>query len=34
MEKPKNWSELPFYKKIQLYSTQLTERAIPSMWIK
>jgi hypothetical protein len=26
MEKPKNWSELPFYKKIQLYSTQLTKR--------
>ncbi len=26
MEKPKNWSRLPFYKKIQLYSRQLTER--------
>lgn len=25
MYKPENWSKLPFYKKIQLYSTQLTE---------
>ena len=25
MEKPENWSELPFYKKIQIYSKTLTE---------
>jgi len=25
MEKPENWAELPFHKKIQIYSTTLTE---------